>query len=300
MQGDDSEVLLRMAFRRVPMPQWKDLIQQISYGSGFAGDVSEVTASSPEKTDEPFHFSYSYKRKDYPNWSGRQISSPLPPMLAAAPDSKPDHPAFSCRSGRDPIRIASRTCPRVIRPNFPARSISNRTSPTTTYPTAFKNDVLITERHFVVKLRDVPLTEYDAYKKFAKAVCDDHERYIALSSGEPSGNSLQNAISNLPNSDDPKVARAYDDAVAAAQSNNVPGAIDLPHAGAGSGSTLHSWPHVVGTALRLYGTARYGSGTVSRGIRCRSASTHNLQGAGHRPLGNPRSTTKRFRSCERS
>jgi hypothetical protein len=92
VQGDDSEVLLRMAFRRVPMPQWKDLIQQISYGSGFAGDVSEVTASSPEKTDEPFHFSYRYKRKDYPNWSGRQISSPLPPMLAAAPDSKPSYP----------------------------------------------------------------------------------------------------------------------------------------------------------------------------------------------------------------
>ena len=28
-------------FWRVPFPQWKDLIQQISYGSGFIGDVSE-------------------------------------------------------------------------------------------------------------------------------------------------------------------------------------------------------------------------------------------------------------------
>ena len=66
VQGDDSEVLLRMAFRRVPMPQWKDLIQQISYGSGFAGDVSEVTASSPEKTDEPFHFSYQLQAQGLP------------------------------------------------------------------------------------------------------------------------------------------------------------------------------------------------------------------------------------------
>jgi hypothetical protein len=61
-QGDDSELLLRSAFRRVPMPQWKDLIQQISYGSGFSGEVSEVTASAPEKTDEPFRFAYSYIR----------------------------------------------------------------------------------------------------------------------------------------------------------------------------------------------------------------------------------------------
>ena len=37
IQGDDNEFLLRSAFRRVPMPQWKDLVQQISYGSGFAG-----------------------------------------------------------------------------------------------------------------------------------------------------------------------------------------------------------------------------------------------------------------------
>jgi hypothetical protein len=81
VQGDDNEVLMRSAFRRVPMPQWKDLIQQISYASGFAGDVSDVTASSPEKTDEPFRFAYRYQRKDYPNWSDRQISSPLPPML---------------------------------------------------------------------------------------------------------------------------------------------------------------------------------------------------------------------------
>src|SRR5579863_9510882 len=50
MRGDDTEVLIRSAFRRVPLPQWKDLVQQISYNSGFSGDVSEVTASSPEKT----------------------------------------------------------------------------------------------------------------------------------------------------------------------------------------------------------------------------------------------------------
>ena len=226
VQGDDSEVLLRMAFRRVPMPQWKDLIQQISYGSGFAGDVSEVTASSPEKTDESFHFSYSYKRKDYPNWSGRQISSPLPPMLAAAPDSKPDHPVFLAEAGE--IQYESRVeLPKGYSPDLPGTVDLKQDFADYHASYSVKDDVLITERHFVVKLREVPPTEYDAYKKFAKAVSDDHERYVALSSGEPSGNSLQNAISNLPNSDDPKAARAYDDAVAAAQSNNVPGAIDL-------------------------------------------------------------------------
>jgi len=226
VQGDDNEVLLRTAFRRVPMPQWKDLVQQISYGSGFAGDVSEVTASSPEKTDEPFHFAYTYKRKDYPNWSERKVSSPIPPLLARASDTKPSHPVFLAEAGQ--IQYESRVeLPKGYSPDLPGAVDLKQDFADYHASYTVKDGVLITERHFVVKLREVPLSEYDAYKKFAKAVSDDHERYIAVSSGDASGNSLQNAISNLPNSDDPKAARAYDDAVAAAQSNNVLGAIDL-------------------------------------------------------------------------
>jgi hypothetical protein len=70
-QGDDLEVVLRSAFRRLAVSHWRDLIQQISYGSGFAGDVSDVTAGVPEKTEEPFRFAYIYTRKDYPDWSDR-------------------------------------------------------------------------------------------------------------------------------------------------------------------------------------------------------------------------------------
>ncbi len=72
----DTEVLIRSAFRQIPQPQWKDLVQQISYGLGYSGTVSDVSASTPEAIGEPFHFSYSYSRKDYPDWSNRQFSVP--------------------------------------------------------------------------------------------------------------------------------------------------------------------------------------------------------------------------------
>jgi hypothetical protein len=77
----DLEILLRTVFRRVPQPQWKDLVQQISFGSGFGGTVSEVVASSPEATESPFHFSYDYNRKDYSDWENRRITPPFPPMM---------------------------------------------------------------------------------------------------------------------------------------------------------------------------------------------------------------------------
>jgi len=229
VQGDDTELLFRSAFRRTPMPQWKDLIQQISYGSGFAGDVSEVTVSSPEKTDEPFRLAYSYTRKDYPNWSGRQISSPLPPFLGQTPE-KPGNPIILGELGT--LQYESHVeLPKGYSPELPA--IIDLKEDFAEYHASYavKDGVLTTDRRFVIKLREVPLSEYEKYKKFAKAVGDDHELYVALSSGDSPANSLQSAIARLPNSDNPEAARAYDEAAAAAQTNNVAGAlISLKHA----------------------------------------------------------------------
>jgi tetratricopeptide (TPR) repeat protein len=216
VQGDDGEVLLRSAFRRVPMPQWKDLIQQISYGSGFAGDVSEVTASSPEKTDEPFHFTYSYKRKDYPDWTERRINSPLPPMIGVTPDSKPSHPIFLGETGE--FQYESRVeLPKGYWPAVPDKVDLKEDYAEYHASYSGKDGVLTTERRFVVKLRDVPASEYDAFKKFAKAVADDHEVYAALNSGSPPANSspthsYQDEIWKLPYSENPEAARAYDQA----------------------------------------------------------------------------------------
>lgn len=84
----DLEFLLRSSFRQVPLPQWKDLTQRISASFGFGGDVSGVTASSPEKTDEPFHFSYKYTRKDFGDWPNRRIVVPLPFVILPPTDEE--------------------------------------------------------------------------------------------------------------------------------------------------------------------------------------------------------------------
>ena len=73
----DTEVLLRAAFRQLAQAQWKDLAQRISQGSGFAGEVSEVEVSAPDLTNEPFHLTYKYTRRDYPDWANHRISPPV-------------------------------------------------------------------------------------------------------------------------------------------------------------------------------------------------------------------------------
>src|SRR6267378_7694338 len=77
---------------------------------------------------------------------------------------------------------------------------------------AIKDGMLLTQRAFLVKLREVPVSKYELYKKFSKVVENDHNLYIALSSGKSSPMSYQDGIWNLPYSDNPEAVRAYDEA----------------------------------------------------------------------------------------
>jgi tetratricopeptide (TPR) repeat protein len=225
LQGDDAELLFRSAFRSMPMPQWKDLIQQISYGSGFSGDVSEVSASSPENTNEPFRLSYTYTRKDYPNWSSRQISSPLPPFLGVTTE-KPANPIILGELGS--IQYESHVeLPKGYSAELPSQVDLKEDFAEYHGSYAVRYGMMTTNRRFVVKLREVPLSEYDTYKRFAKAVGDDHELYIALSSGDSSANPSDIAIRTLPSSKDSEAIRAETQALEAMKRYDSQTAIDM-------------------------------------------------------------------------
>ena len=225
-QGDDQEILLRAAFRTVPMPQWKDLIQRISYGTGFAGDVSDVTAGTPEKIDEPFHFAYTYTRKEYPDWSNGRISSPLPPLALPAISDKDDEPANPIWLGALlEIRLQSVVkLPAGYVPEIPGNVDLNEDFAEYHATYSIKDNALVTDRHFIVKQHEVPLAQFEAYKKFSKAVGGDHELYIALSSSK-STLDYQNAIWNLPLSENSQAKTAYLDAQERFQKRDLQGEI---------------------------------------------------------------------------
>jgi tetratricopeptide (TPR) repeat protein len=214
--GGDSEVLLRTAFRRTPFPQWKDVIQQISYASGFAGDASEVSASSPDALDVPLHFSYTYLRKDYPDWANRKIGPPLPLFgLPALGDDEDKLSAPIWLGAPGEHRFSSEVeLPKGYSPELPKNIDSVEDFAEYHASNSSKEGVLITKRQLVIKLREVPIGEYAAYKKFSKAVSDDHDVSISLSSGkEVTGlRPYQDEIWQLPYSTNAEAARAYDDA----------------------------------------------------------------------------------------
>jgi tetratricopeptide (TPR) repeat protein len=177
----DTEVAMRTAFRRIPQPQWKDLVQQISYGLGYAGTVSDVNASTPETITEPFRFSYSYSRKDYPDWSNRQITVPglpfyMPPVKDDATDPVWVGPLQETTSD------SKVELPKGYRPQLPSNV--DLKYDFAEYHASYSQDqgVLIAERRLLIKMHEVPVAELNDYRSFVKNLQNDVNQYVQTSS----------------------------------------------------------------------------------------------------------------------
>src|ERR1017187_1359331 len=196
----DIEYALRVGFRAVPLPQWKELVQRISLSLGFGGEVSEVTASSPEKTDDPFHFSYKYTRKEFGDWPNRRIVAPDPLILLTAPreeDTLPLGPTW-LGTGTD-IQFNSRVeLPAGYRPELPAAVHFKRDFAQYDAAYTFKDGKMITERHLKTLLPEAPASEREQYRQLVKILQDDYGQFIPLQSGSGSSLVLVNPLSNLP------------------------------------------------------------------------------------------------------
>lgn len=225
----DFEVVLRSAFRSVALTDWKDLVQRISMSAGFGGEVSEVTASSPEKTDEPFHFSYKYTRKEFGDWANRRILAPSPLILLPAPSDEellPKGPSYLGPGAE--IRFTSVVeIPKGYRAELPqAVHLSNDFAEyDSTYQ--LKDGKIVSERRLRTLLREVPEKERKDYKDFAKAIQDDYGVYIPLHSGTDSAasnpvTSFVDTLRNLPDSTNPDATRLEKEARDQLQSKRNP------------------------------------------------------------------------------
>jgi len=216
-RGDD-ELAVRAVFRRVSQAQWKDLVQQISFGLGFGGTVSDVTAGSIEDTMTPMHFSYSYSRKEYSDWADRQINMPGLPLSLPAVSEDEAH-------ANDPIYLGPRmqmiTDAKVeLLMGYLAKMPDDvtLTRDYADYKSTYSQDngVLISHRELKIKLSQVPDAERADYKQFAKSISDDGGRYVVLSTSsskgaqttqDPVSAALSTALRTLPGSNNEEAGK---------------------------------------------------------------------------------------------
>jgi tetratricopeptide (TPR) repeat protein len=237
----DSEVLIRAAFRRIPRPQWKDLVQQISYGLGYAGTVDDVSASAPEAISVPFHFSYSYNRKDYPDWtSDRHFTVPGLPFYMPPVRDDAKYPIWLGPS-LETVSDSKVEIPKGYQPQVPL-SVDLKydfAEYHASYSTAQDQSVLTARRRLVIKLHEVPVARFDDYRNFLKNMQNDINRYVETSvSSAPSvpntafpgkALSLLSALRGLPQSDSSDANRLEAEARDELTKHDLEGAVSSLH-----------------------------------------------------------------------
>jgi tetratricopeptide (TPR) repeat protein len=194
----DAEVALRAAFRQIPEPQWKDLVQRISYSMGYEGIVSDVNASKPVGITDPFRFSYSYNRKDYPDWkSDKRILVPGMPFFMPAVREDASSPIWlgSLMEGVSDSKIE---LPLGYRPTLP-QNVDLKYD-FAEYHSSYTQDhgVLFAKRQLLTKLREVPVAELDDYRSFVKNLQNDVNTYVYASAAGESGGPKPSASGQLP------------------------------------------------------------------------------------------------------
>lgn len=195
----DSEVVFRSVFRQIPEAKWKDAIQTISHRLGFGGDVSNVVISPIDDLEKPLEISYDYLRKDYADWEHKQILSLLPPIGvegAAVNEKSPKEPLYIGAVGdlvyHSEIELpkgSSLTPPKDINLVEPYAEYHSKN--------VFEDGKLKTTRRFVNNKTEVPLADWDNFKKMAKAISEDSFNYIPLRGLEDAADNSTSGAASL-------------------------------------------------------------------------------------------------------
>ncbi len=175
----DGAVLFRALFRQFSEAQYQEFVQQVSYRLGFSGAVSNVRIDPPDQTAGPFHFSYSYLRKDYPEWQNHRFTVPDTPMSLTSPadDADPNESVFlgSLQRNTSEVKVE---LPEGYVPVAPENV--DLVHDYAEYHASYKvtGNTLDAQRSFSVKRSLVPAAEVSDYRKFLRKISDDRDQYV--------------------------------------------------------------------------------------------------------------------------
>jgi len=183
----DVGVLLRLAFRRLPQANWKQLVQVIVAGQGFGGDATNPQVSGVEQPGDPLEFSADYTREKYYQWDDEKTSHwigvPMPPMGAElAPGVKDKKPADDPDLGStgQTLYAATMQLPAGWTATLPQNVEASNEWLVYRSTYSLRNGVLSAERALTVKKTKLPLGEWERYLAFRRTMFEDANRQILI------------------------------------------------------------------------------------------------------------------------
>ena len=182
----DNELLLRIGFHQTPKDKWKELAQLLSLSDGFRGQVTNVNASNPYATREPFTVDYEITQPKFVDWSKKPVRIPalLPQLGLPDPPARPAPGAATA-----PIELGTplevETKMTLHLPPGTDVAAPTGTSVQSDYATfasqySIKGLTITASRHINFLLRQVPADRAADYNAFLRAVLGDQAQDFTL------------------------------------------------------------------------------------------------------------------------
>jgi tetratricopeptide (TPR) repeat protein len=219
----DTELLMRIIFRRVPSSQWVHLVENINAMGGLDGQITNLKVGDPAATREPFQFSYELAKPNFLDWSRKksEIDLPLSQFSLADPDED------DTGADAEPIKFGPPgEFTYRVKLVLPAKYTAHAPLPFSMkrdygeYKASYTLDgsVFTAERTMLMRDRELPAARTGDYLAFRRAVLSDLGQHLAI----------ENTVAGSPAPPpDMKADDLNESARAAMQNGNFPLAIQL-------------------------------------------------------------------------
>ena len=177
----DHELLLREAFHQTPKERWKEVAGLLALSDGFRGTITNVTASDPMATKDPFTVEYEITLPKFVDWTKKPVRIPaLLPQIAL-----PDLPGKTAEKIELGTPLDVQTSLTLKLPEGTTVQTPAATSVARDYATfASKYDghlnTVNVSRHINFLKRDIPSDRATDYNAFLRAVQNDQAQMLVL------------------------------------------------------------------------------------------------------------------------
>src|ERR1700690_4343639 len=215
----DNELALRVAFRRTPQTQWKELGQTVATLDGLHGEVTAVKPSDPSDTSKPFELDLDFAQPNYLDWSSKKSKVALPLAAIGVPEVPEDNSeAIHLGSPLDvtvhlKLRLPSNF---VAQPPVGVSIPRDYAEFKSSY--RYEEHTLTVDRALSFKMRELPASRTGDYLAFARAVQSDESQVLSVHNSATGAPALPTSAS---------ADELFETALAALNSGNTRAAIPL-------------------------------------------------------------------------
>src|SRR5271154_1075831 len=192
----DNEYALRVAFRRTPQTQWKELGQTIAALDGIKGEITNVKPSDPSDTEKPFELDLDFAQANYLDWSSKKSKVGVPLLAIGLPDASEDSTdSIHLGSPLDVTMDLKLTLPENFSARAPVAVSVERDYADFKSSYHFEDHTLTAQRSLNFKMRELPAARSSDYLAFSRAVESDETQLLTVENSTTGAPTIPSPVS---------------------------------------------------------------------------------------------------------